>query len=265
MDRESILRLKVRLLTEGAFLPESEWGGRTGGAGPVGARYFIMPNGRCVGVPVRRGTAASRFGSAKLEPTESPDVWIYDGAVRLRVVPRPRFYDGSTSDGVPYHKVAQLHGSSTLATTVYQSCRYWSRGMQCHFCTIPTSYRSGNTILEKRPSQFVQVLLSALDEGSVTDVLLTTGTPDSADVGITPLVDMIRAIREVSDIPIGVQFEPPRELSLIDSVVEAGANAIGIHIETADERLRARVCPGKYAYGPLDLYVSAWQRGVELL
>ena len=36
MDTEDLLRLKIRLLTEGATLPESEYSGRKGGAGPIG-------------------------------------------------------------------------------------------------------------------------------------------------------------------------------------------------------------------------------------
>ena len=40
MNAEEVLTLKVRLLTEGVILPEGEWTGRRGGAGPVGSRYL---------------------------------------------------------------------------------------------------------------------------------------------------------------------------------------------------------------------------------
>ena len=43
MDADALLRLKVRLLTEGATLPESEWSGRKGGAGPVGSAEPGLP------------------------------------------------------------------------------------------------------------------------------------------------------------------------------------------------------------------------------
>ena len=84
MDAEDILRLKIRLLTEGATLPESEYSGRKGGAGPVGGRYFVLPNGRHCGIPIRRGEMAKRFGSALLEPTHNPGAWIYDVELRSK-------------------------------------------------------------------------------------------------------------------------------------------------------------------------------------
>ncbi len=259
-----MLTLKVRLLTQGAAVPEDVSGARRGGAGPVGARYFVLPNGRPVGVPLRRGDAATRFNSAPLTPTDDPMVWVYDGRYRLRAVPRPKFYDLKTADGVPYFKIALLHGSETLATTAYQQCRYWTRGAQCKFCTIPTSLNAGDTILEKTPEQLAEVVQAAEAEGVIRNILITTGTPDSEDVGIGRLIRLVTAIRRVSDLPIGVQFEPPQDLNLIDELAAAGADAAGIHLETTDERIRRLICPGKYGYGPIDLYRRAWERAVSV-
>ena len=263
MDAEEVLRLKVRLLTEGASLPEDQWKGRKGGAGPVGGRYFVLPNGKPCGVPIRQGEMAKQYQSASLEPTDDPHIWIYDNEIELRMVPKPKFYDLTTDEGIPYSKIALLHGTRTLATTVYQACRYWTHGTQCKFCTIPTSHMSGDTILEKTPEQLVEVLRAAEREGVVEDVLLTTGTPETPDVGLELLMSIIESIREVSDIPIGIQFEPPVEKNMIHKVANAGANAVGMHIESADESVREEMCPGKFQYGPLDLYRRSWQHALD--
>jgi radical SAM protein (TIGR04043 family) len=263
MTPEDVLRLKVRLLTEGARVPEGETAGRRGGAGPVGARYFLLPNGRVCGVPIRSGKRADLFGSAILEPTEDPKVWIYDGSIKLPTVPRPKFYDMKTKEGIPYSQIALLHGDRTLATTIYQSCRYWLHGTQCKFCTIPISYRVGDTVLEKSPAHITEVLLAAQNEGLIDNVLLTTGTPESSDVGCARLIEAIEAIRQVSDIPVGVQFEPPVDTDLIRRVADAGANAVGIHIESADDSVRKEICPGKHEYGSLDFYKKAWSYAMQ--
>ncbi len=264
MAAEELLKLKIRLLTEGATLSEREWSGRQGGAGPVQGRYFFLPNGRSCGVPIRRGSQAERFGSATLEPTEDSTIWLYDGSVELEIVPRPKFYDLTTDDGIPYHKIALLHGSETLATTVYQACRYWASGTQCKFCTIPHSYSSGATILEKTPEQVTEVVKAAENEGAIRDVLLTTGTPETPDMGCSRLIRIIEGIRESSEIPIGVQFEPPTDMEIMKAVFEAGANAAGIHAESADESVRKEMCPGKHEYGSLSLYHKSWAYAVEL-
>jgi radical SAM protein (TIGR04043 family) len=254
MDAENLLRLKVRLLTEGAVMPEGKFSGRKGGAGPVGAMYFWLPNGRPCGVPIRRGHLAERYNSASLEETDNPNIWVYDGFVTLQLIPKPKFYDKVTSDGIPYNHIALLHGSRTLATTVYQGCKYWENGAQCKFCTIPHSYTSGNTVLEKTPEQIVEVVLAAESEGAIDDVLLTTGTTKSSDMGCALLIRIIKAIRESSDIPIGIQFEPPVDTSVISDVAKAGANAVAMHIESTDESVRKQMSPGKYEYGSLDFY-----------
>ncbi|MFW9788370.1 MAG: radical SAM protein [Candidatus Thorarchaeota archaeon] len=263
MDVDELLRLKVRLLTEGAVLPEDKFSGRKGGAGPVGAMYFFLPNGRPCGVPIRQGTMAERYHSAQLEETNDPKIWLYDGSVELKLVPKPKFYDYSTADGIPYSSIALLHGSRTLATTVYQGCKYWDQGSQCKFCTIPHSYTSGNTVLEKTPEQIVEVVLAAQREGAIDDVLLTTGTTDSPDMGSALLIKIIRAIRDSTDIPVGVQFEPPVDHQLISEVAKAGANAIGMHIESTDESVRKKMVPGKYDYGSLDFYRERFKIALE--
>ena len=263
MNAEDLLRLKIRLLTEGATLPEGYWAGRSGGAGPVGGRYFLLPNGNPCGIPIRSGVLAERYHSARLLPTEEKDVFLFDGYVKLKAIPRPKFYDLKTAEGIPYHKIALLHGLSTLATTVYQACRYWSHGSQCKFCTIPVSFRSGDSVLEKTPEQIAEVVQAAEKEGVAKDVLLTTGTPESADMGIDNLVFIIEAIRAISSLPIGVQFEPPVDNNIIRRIYDAGANAVGMHIESADESAREQMCPGKHEYGPLDLYQRSWQYALD--
>jgi biotin synthase-related radical SAM superfamily protein len=119
-------------------------------------------------------------------------------------------------------------------------------------------------VLEKSPGQIAEVVRAAEEEGLITDVLLTTGTPpDSPDMGGERLVAIIEGIREFSDIPIGVQIEPPLGRETIRDVARAGANAIGLHIESADESIRKEMTPGKYEYGPLDLYRRSWQHALD--
>ena len=103
------------------------------------------------------------------------------------------------------------------------------------------------------------MVLAAEDEDVIDDVLLTTGTSESADMGVEYLLRTIEAIREKSDIPIAVQFEPPVDKNTIRMVADAGANAVGMHIESADETVREEMCPGKHEYGSLDLYHRSWQ------
>jgi len=262
MNVDELLELKIRLLTEGATIPEGHSKGRKGGAGPAGGRYFLLPNGSTVGIPIRQGELAKRYGSAPLEPTDDPKFWLYDNEIKLELIPKPVLSGSTNSEGLPYDQIALLHGRDCLATTVYQSCRYWSTGDQCKFCTIPVSLKIGRTILEKTPEQIAEVVKAA--EATAAQILLTTGTPDLDDVGCNRLIDIVKGIRKVSDIPIAVQFEPPKDHGLLDKLAEAGVNAVGIHLESADEKIREEMCPGKTNYGTTKLYRETWQYALQL-
>ncbi len=92
---------------------------------------------------------------------------------------------------------------------------------------------------------------------------MTTGTSNGPDRGARHLVRCVQAVKErVPVLPIQVQIEPPLDLTWIDRLAEAGADAIGIHIEALDPEVRARWTPGK-ATVPLEGYDAAWLRAVE--
>ena len=97
---------------------------RVGGAGPSDAGMITI-EGVNVSVPVGAAFAASSPYEMRSEDDES---WaIYNDGVRVasaEVAPRPRFYDLTTDNGIPYWKIALLHLDS-LASTVVQKCAYW--------------------------------------------------------------------------------------------------------------------------------------------
>jgi len=59
-----------------------------------------------------------------------------------------------------------------------------------------------------------------------------------------------------------VQFEPPDDLDVIDRVHDLGIDTVGIHVETFDPDVLARVAPAKARAG-IDHYFAAWERAVE--
>jgi radical SAM protein (TIGR04043 family) len=62
---------------------------------------------------------------------------------------------------------------------------------------------------------------------------------------------------------VEVQFEPPRNLDVINEVHDLGIDSVGIHVETFDPQVLARVAPGKARTG-IEGYFAAWERAVSL-
>ena len=68
-------------------------------------------------------------------------------------------------------------------------------------------------------------------------------------------------MREATGLPVEVQFEPPTNLDVIDEVADLGIDSVGIHVESFDPEVLARVAPGKARTG-IDEYFRAWEHAV---
>lgn len=188
----------------------------------------------------------------------------HDTGLSLRLVARPRFYDLSTTDGVPYERIARLHGADVLATTVVQTCIRYGEDQRCRFCTIEESLRSGATIAVKTPAQLAEVARAAVALDGIRQLVMTTGTTAGPDRGARYLIRCARAVLDaVPGLPIQVQIEPPGELAVLSKLHQAGVSAIGIHVESLDEEVRRRWMPGKGSV-PMAAYEAAWDEAVRV-
>jgi radical SAM protein (TIGR04043 family) len=228
---------------------------RRGGAGPSDA-LFLWVRGLPLTVPAhasfvdvspytlrRRGRRATLWRDSSLI-----------GPVTLP--PRPRIYDLSTADGVPYWKIALLHLDS-IASTVVQKCIYWDTPEQCGFCGIELT-RGEQTVPVKTPAMLAEVCTAARDLDHAVDVTLTTGSLNRRDRGAIYISRCAHAIKEACGLPIQVQFEPPDDLRVLDEVSRAGVDA-----ETFDPRVLARVAPGKAQCG-IEGYFRCWEAAVDV-
>jgi radical SAM protein (TIGR04043 family) len=258
-------RLVVELQSLGVRVEDETGGdgvpGRRGGAGPSDAG-FLWVRGLPLTVPMhaeyaQRSPYTLRIGArgARLERGG-------EYVAPVVVPPRPRIYDMQTADGVPYWKIALLHLDS-IASTVVQKCIYWDTPEQCGFCGIELT-RGEQTIPVKTPAQLAEVCTAARDLDGAVDVTLTTGSINRRDRGALYISRCAAAIKERSgDMPVQVQFEPPDDPAVLRQVRDAGVDAVGIHIETFDPEVLARVAPGKAQCG-VDGYFRTWEHAVEV-
>jgi radical SAM protein (TIGR04043 family) len=201
-------------------------------------------------------------------PYQVRDGYLFRGETDLGLpvtpVRRPRFYDLTTADGVPYEQIARLHGADVLATTVVQTCIRYAEDQRCRFCTIEESLREGSTIAAKTPAQLAEVAEAAVRLDGVTQMVMTTGTTAGPDRGARALVRAVRAVlAAVPGLPIQVQIEPPGDLGVLTDLHAAGATAIGIHVESLDDQVRRRWMPGKGSV-PMAEYEAAWDEAVRV-
>ncbi|HKT05543.1 MAG TPA: MSMEG_0568 family radical SAM protein [Rugosimonospora sp.] len=229
---------------------------RPDGAGPSGDDHVLLDG----------ANAALPTNPASPYLVRDGRVWLGEDDTGLSLTPvrRPRFYDLRTADGVPYEQIARLHGADVLATTVVQTCIRYAEAVRCRFCTIEESLRSAATVAVKTPAQLAEVAAAAVRLDGVKQLVMTTGTTAGPDRGARTLIRAVRAVlAAVPGLPIQVQCEPPADLAWIRRLHEAGATAIGIHVESLDERVRRRWMPGKSTVSIVE-YEAAWDEAVRV-
>jgi radical SAM protein (TIGR04043 family) len=232
---------------------------RVGGAGPSDVGMLWVDD-----LPLTLASAPTGVDTPFELRVEDDGLAIYEDGQRLasaQTQPRPRYYDLTTDDGIPYWKIALLHLDS-VASTVLQTCAYWGNDDQCTFCGIGVSLDAGRTIAKKRPEQLAEVAVAARDLDGAVDATLTTGSTRAPDKGALYVGRCAQALKEASGLPVEVQFEPPEALDVINRVHDMGADTVGIHVESFDPAVLARVAPAKARTG-IDGYFRAWERAVS--
>ena len=260
LSADALAQLLTALQSNGLRV-EVPIGARSGGAGPADAGMLYI-EGIQTTVPT---TAAYVEQSPYSLKGEDDGSWaVYAGGERLAgasLAPRPRYYDLTTAEGVPYHQIALLHLDS-VASTVLQTCAYWGNADQCTFCGIGVTLADGRTIAKKTPAMLAEVALAAKQLDGAVDATLTTGSTATPDRGALYVGRCGQAVKDAAGLPVQVQFEPPADLDVIDRVADMGIDSVGIHVETFDPAVLARVAPGKARWG-IEAYFTAWERAVK--
>lgn len=238
---------------------------REGGAGPTDHKAVTI-FGTTLMIPVYSYSAKnspfeaslpSKMGYASLKRNG-------ENITTIRFIGEPKFYKETTSDGIPFWKIARLHSKDVLATTVLQNCiRYNDKETSCQFCAIGESLKYDTTITYKRPHQLAEVAKRAVELDGISQFIMTTGTPATADRGAKLLFESVEAVRAVVNIPVQVQCEPPNDFKWFEKLKTAGASSIGMHLEAVTDHVRNNIMPGK-AEVSLDYYFEAFKAAVTI-
>jgi radical SAM protein (TIGR04043 family) len=227
--------------------PKAGAASRRGGAGPSDHKAVTI-DGVTIMAPVHNAPAfdspylMEKPNAAGLSRILRDGRFIGEASFPLQ----PKFYGLKTADGIPYSKIAVLHGRDVLATTVLQTCiRYQSRTKTCQFCAIGQSLAAGRTIERKTPAQLAEVAKAAVELDGVRHMVMTTGTPYGCDRGAAILAESAAAVKAAVNLPIQAQCEPPDEDAWFDRLRHAGVDSLGMHLEAVTEQVRARIMPGK--------------------
>ncbi|WP_022978642.1 MSMEG_0568 family radical SAM protein [Nevskia ramosa] len=275
METANTSQLLTELQSQGLRLADASAGApsRRGGAGPSDHKAVTV-DGRTIMVPVHSaGAMASAYEVSA--PGADGKATLKRNAIPIKEISfpkQPRFYKMQTFDGIPYWKIATLHGADVLATTVLQTCvRYGRRATSCQFCAIGESLAGGRTINRKTPEQLGEVARAAMLLDGIKHMVMTTGTPNFTDRGAEILCESAFGVKAAtvahagfaSGLPIQAQCEPPDDARWYQRMKNAGVDTLGMHIEAVTQSVRERIMPGK-ATVDIEQYLTAFDDAVQV-
>jgi radical SAM protein (TIGR04043 family) len=255
-------KLLVELQSYGARIIGRPLLGRKGGAGPAEGIILVI-GGKPFSVPVESPYVTHSPYALK---GENGSCWLEkNGSTLCEVEVRdsPKFYQFFSKDRIPFQKIALLHGLDCLASTVFQTCFLWGTSQGCKFCGIGLSLKKDLTTPLKKPEQLAEAAEIAYQLDGITHVTLTTGSTPTGEAEIKHLAACTRAIHEKINIPVHVQFLPPQDIGLVHELKDCGVATVGIHIESFDPDILAKVAPFKFTIG-FDRYQKSWTEAVQI-
>jgi len=107
----------------------------------------------------------------------------------------------------------------------------------CKFCPVPKL--NGEV---KVRDEILRLVEEAKCTGRLRAISLTSGVEKSPEAEVKKAAEIVKALRVLYDVPIGVSVYPTDNSS--EELNAAGATEIKYNVETMDPEIFARVCPG---------------------
>jgi hypothetical protein len=189
--------------------------------------------------------------------------------VDVEFLPRPKYLDKKTSDGIACkHLVAQV-GSAWLVNVPSQYCYYFKDGDECRFCNlVETGKVYHSDVKVKKPEQIAEAVSIAMEENRSMGLSLCGGSLPGTS-GHEQYIAIIRAIqasRRGENVPVDCIVGAPRpdELYKIDELKQSGARFFQANLEIGDPKWFEAVCPGKAKAIGYENWIHALEYATEI-
>ncbi len=264
-------RKKIELQTHGIKVPQeliNELEGNWNAPAIKRGRFVIClespDDNKLTTVLIINGKFASSSPFHMVRNGSSYEIWNdNEKYTDIVLLPRPKFYNRSTSDGVPMHEVAVIGEPDHLRSVLNQKCAHHMSGKSCKFCAIE-NWWAGHP--NKTPAQIAETAEAAYKEGMIKHVTLSTGTKSSQAKGLEDIVETAKLIQKRIKVTMTLNFEPMTDYMLLESLLkdakQAGATTALCNIECFAPDLREEIMPIKGKV-PIETYVKVWEKCLD--
>ncbi|MBI5903656.1 MAG: hypothetical protein HZB84_09275 [Deltaproteobacteria bacterium] len=231
--------LKIDLMLRGIKIADPVVKAWACGSGGID---ILLPRDTLVNIPCSESfTMASPYTIGK----KGGGYAITDGVgeVRVKLVPRPAFYDKKTSTGVLFSKIASVHGSYTVITPSPR-CDFFNRSLECKYCAGNFDVKGAQDVVYS-VDEVLETVGAVLKEKSSEIIYLSIGFSETPDGGIEFLKPYIKAVKKHFNCLVAVEALPPKENHWIDQTYALGADSVLYNLDIFDKELFEVICPGR--------------------
>jgi hypothetical protein len=184
-------------------------------------------------------------------------------------LPRPKFWNFSTTSGIPTKKLAHIYGVTCINFNRYSGCQFYDVGKPCKFCSVkPTQELHQGVVINKNPQDLAETCHLATQYDRVEWFLATGGSYLDGDREFDAHLAVIRAVR--NELPWGgrlrgnLSLMPPRTLERLKELYELGVDHPSFNLEVWPRQAFEAICPGKTQYVGFDHIMLAYEKLVDL-
>jgi len=176
---------------------------------------------------------------------------------RVKLAPKPDWYDRFTSRGIPMSRIGTLQGTC-LSVYIGGHCKFWSteHPLNCRFCT--TGLSSGvEEESDNTDADVVETVIAAKQESDVTFVLINSGFQGVR--GLRLVFPYLKALKQKVGCLVGVEFLPERDMALYDEALALGVDHFSFCFEFYNPDYFRRFLPGKAEVLGRDAFFTAME------
>ncbi|MBK9387150.1 MAG: radical SAM protein [Planctomycetes bacterium] len=262
--------LQLDLYCRGARMHENCFVEQDGGrkvmrtrAGLGSGLEAILPGDIWTNIPVQEEFAQSSPYEVRRDE-RGYALWIEKERIApIQLAPRPTWYEQKTTSGKAMTRVGTLQGTY-LGIYPSKVCEYWIEDTRtnCKFCSIGLNLGVDDAD-EKSVQEVLEVVLAARRHSGITYVDFNAGHYEG-DTYLDILEPYIRAVKQATNLLIGVQTPPHHDLARYDALKEMGVNRVSFCFEIYDPQRFQEICPGKHREYGLRRYLDAVAYCAEL-
>ena len=177
-------------------------------------------------------------------------------------IPRPNFWDYTTSKGTPTKKLAQLYGLNCMNINIFSGCEFHDVGKPCRFCSVKSAVRRDDPVeIIKTPNELAEVCELATKYDDFNYIIITGGSHLNTDEEFEKHIEIIKAVKDKlpwnGKIKGNVAMMPPRTRSKLKELYDNGVENPSFNMEVWPKSNFEKICPGKEKYVGFDYVVES--------